>query len=89
MSEWPMVCTNEVGHSSVLKHCINTIDEVPLRRRAYRVSVEKEQFIDKEIKEMLANNMIRPSNSPWASPVVIVPKNDSGSRFCVDFRGMN
>lgn len=29
MSEWPMVCTNEVGHSSVLKHCINTIDEEP------------------------------------------------------------
>lgn len=40
MSEWPIVCTNEVGHSSVIKHCINTIDEVPLRRRAYRVSGE-------------------------------------------------
>lgn len=89
MSEWPMVCTNEVGHSSVIKHCINTIDEVPLRKRAYHVSVEKQQFIDKEIKEMLANNIIRPSNSPWASPVVIVPKKDGGSRFCVDFRGLN
>lgn len=89
MSEWPMVCTNKVGHSSVIKHCINTIDEVPLRRRAYRVSVEQQQFIDKEIKEMLANNIIRPSNSPWASPVVIVPKKDGGSRFCVEFHGLN
>ncbi len=64
MSEWPRDGTNKVGHSSVIKHCINTVDEVPLRRRAYRVSVEKQQFIDKEIKEMLANNIVRTSDLP-------------------------
>ena len=37
---------------------------------------------------MLASNVIRPSNSPWASPVVMVRK-DGSLRFCADFRQLN
>ena len=35
---------------------------------------------------MLASDVIRPSNSPWASQVVMVKKKDGSLRFCVDFR---
>ena len=42
-----------------------------------------------QVQQMLASDVIRPSNSPWASPVVMVKKKDGSLRFCVDFLQLN
>ena len=38
---------------------------------------------------MLQANIIKPSKSPWASPIMVVDKKDSSKRFCVDYRELN
>ena len=41
------------------------------------------------IQEMLNLGAIRPSNSPWASAIVLVRKKDGRLRFCTDLRRLN
>ena len=45
--------------------------------------------VDELVQEMLDQEVIEPSGSPWASPIVLVQKKDGGVRFCVDYRRLN
>lgn len=83
------MCTDSLGCTSNLTHRINTKDEIPVRRKAYLTPIHKKLFIDDEIATMLEKGIIRPSTSPWAAPLVLVPKKDGSMSFCVDYRALN
>ena len=72
-----------------VRHSIPTGDHPPIRHRPFRVSPAEEEVIRKEVKEMLSNDIIKKSTSPWAAPVVLVKKKDGSIRFCVDYRKLN
>lgn len=49
----------------------------------------RREVVRKELDDMLKADVIRPSKSPWASPIVLVDNKDGTVCFCVDFRKMN
>jgi hypothetical protein len=61
----------------------------PILQKGYKETPEKKMFIKKEIEKMLEVGRIRPSNSPWASPVTLVIKKSGSYRFCIDYRALN
>jgi transposase InsO family protein len=64
-------------------------DQVPIALRPRRTPLAATETLEKELDDMLAMGIIRPSTSPWNSPIVVVPKKDGALRFCIDFRGLN
>ena len=79
---------DDLGCTPLLEHTIET--QGPPLRQPYRrqnPAVRREEMA--QVQQMLASDVIRPSNSPWASPVVMVKKKDGSLRFCVDFRQLN
>jgi hypothetical protein len=55
----------------------------------YRLSLAERQKIREMVSDLLSNKIIQESESPYASPVLLVKKKDGSDRLCVDFRALN
>lgn len=49
---------------------------MPVRRRAYKVTIQKQAIIEEQIPNKLSNGVIEPFTSPWVSPVVLTLRKD-------------
>ena len=80
----------DIGRCTIAKHTIEVEPEaVPHREGARRMSLEKAERANQEVRSFLALGMIQPLLSPWASGIVMVKKKNGELRFCCDFRPLN
>lgn len=73
---------NDLSFTSAVKHHIKTDDDEPIYTKSYKYPYHLKEEIQTEIKKLLNNKIIRPSISPYSSPVCIVPKK-------IDYRKLN
>ena len=68
---------------------INTEAHDPVWRPPHRIAPVWREPLKDEVRSWLERGIIRPSNSPWSSPVVPVGKPDGSLRLSVDCRNLN
>ena len=81
--------SEDLGKTAVYTHKIDTGTSKPIKQPARRLPIHQKKEAEEEINKMLAKEIIEPSSSPWASPIVLVRKKDGTIRFCVDYRKLN
>lgn len=82
---------DKIGNIDVMEHVIKLKpDAVPKRVRPYRLSPLETESLRKELDKLLKLGIIERSGySDWASPLLLVKKNDGTYRVVADFRYLN
>ncbi|GFS78957.1 retrovirus-related Pol polyprotein from transposon 17.6 [Trichonephila clavipes] len=72
-----------------IEHRINTRNHLPVAVPPYRMNPSKKEILKQEIDRLLSEDTIEECESPYASPVVLIPKPNGTFRLCIDYRKLN
>ena len=84
----------DIGHTQLVTMDIDTGDSPPVCQKPYTLPLKHYNWVQQEMETLEWAGVIRKSISPWASPIVIVPKKSTPGqpphrRMCIDFRRLN
>ena len=83
------VFSDKPGRTNLLQHRIELTSPHPIRCKPYPLPYSMREALREDIQSMLDMGVIRPSQSPYAAPVVLVKKKDGSNRVCVHYRKLN
>lgn len=79
----------DLGCTTLVEHEIPLVDDGPVRQRYRRLPPSQYEQVKAHIQELLDTGVVRPSCSPYSSPIVVVFKKSGELRLCVDYRLLN
>ena len=80
---------SDIGLTKLVSHEIDTGKEGPIACQHRRVPIHLEEKVEKMIQDFKDKGIIRPSESPWNAPLVVVPKKNGDIRLTVDYGRLN
>lgn len=79
----------EIGKTNVTTMSIKMTDYTPVTYRPYRMAFANREKVRSIVQDLLDNGIIQESDSPYASPILLVKKKNGEERMCVDYRAVN
>ena len=79
----------DFGCTDKVKHHIKLHDETPFKHRARPIHPQDIEAVRKHLNDLLEAGVIRESESPFSSPIVVVRKRNNDVRLCIDYRKLN
>ncbi|PIK36703.1 putative transposon Ty3-I Gag-Pol polyprotein [Apostichopus japonicus] len=79
----------DLGFCDLIPHEIRVSSETPIRLPYRRIPPVKMDEVKTLLNDLMDKDIIRRSSSPYASPVVLVPKKSGALRLCIDYRQLN
>ena len=89
VKEYQDIFTDKPGTTMMEEHRIQLTTSEPVKQRPYPLPYSMREIVNKEIKQMLEDGIIEKTDSPYASPIVMVKKTDGTYRLCIDYRKLN
>ena len=85
---------SDIGKTPLIEMEIDTGDSPPITQRPYTLPLKHATWVQKELEILEKAGVTVRSVSPWASPIVVVPKRTAPGeppkrRLCVDYRAVN
>ena len=75
--------TDKIYHDVIVE------DSKPIKQHPYRMNPLKQKHLQDEVKYLLENDFVEPSQSNYSSPCILVPKSNGTHRMCTDYRKVN
>lgn len=89
LEEFTETLSDLPGSTTCIEHDIRLTSQVPVNVKPYATPLHAKEEIMKELQLMLDMGIVQHSQSPYASPIVVVKKKDGKIRLCIDFRKIN
>ena len=89
LAEYTDVLTDLPGRTDIVQHEINLTTDDPIRNKPYHVPYALRDTVRAETQKMKEMDIIEPSESPYASSIVVAKKADGSNRICIDYRNLN
>lgn len=79
----------DFGRTSKVKHHIHLRDETPFKQKSRPIHPNDYEAVRRHLQSLLAAGVICESESPYASPMVVVRKKNGDVRVCIEYRKLN